>query len=109
MIERSKMPDFNEAGVFQWVDNHRGTRYQVVDLARRFRVPTHAMKPIVLKLAEDGKIVSSTNGKKRVYFLRIDEEVKKLSDLPLAFASVKPLTGYDAMMRRIAENCVCGR
>lgn len=104
----AKTLEFNDESVLKWIADHAGIRYQVCELAKRFEVPTKEMTPVVKRLAEARKILTFSDGKKRIYFLRTAEE-QILRDVPPKFLAIKPLTGYEPKMRQLADICVLGR
>lgn len=95
--------EFTKPDVLAYIAEHSSLSYPCGELAKIFRVPSPKMRGLLVQLEAEGAICCGSEGSERRYYAKPEP---KENGPKFEF---RPLVGYDAKMRAIAQSCEKGR
>lgn len=99
---------FSVEGVLARLTHYMGLRYTCHALAKTCQVRATAMQAVLDELVSQRAIKITADGNGRWYWVPTPQECE-MAEARTLIRPFRPLTGYDALMRRIAEDAERGR
>jgi hypothetical protein len=94
--------------VYDQVNRNPGQRYTSAQIARSLKARVQETTPLLRELKSMGRLKSTVPGKVSLYYTMGPKDIAAAEHVPY-MPPFRPLRGYEAGMRRIADGAEAGR